>query len=62
MLVGDPKLRERKDTPEYQGISFRCFEANWGGEGGATGAGSDTRDLPNKPCAGGIRANVFFPT
>ncbi|KAH6697381.1 hypothetical protein F5X68DRAFT_238804 [Plectosphaerella plurivora] len=62
MLVGNPFLREDRNTRDQQQSSFRCFEANFGGGGGAPGTGSDTRSFPNKPCPGGIRTNLFFPT
>jgi hypothetical protein len=62
MLVGDAQLRSRVNSKEQQQLGYRCFEANWGGERGAPNTGKDTRELPNKPCPGGIRTNVFFPT
>lgn len=62
MLIGDPLKRRRDETNEARQMSFRCHEANYGGEQGAPGTGQDTRELPNKPCPGGIRTNIFFPT
>ncbi|PGH14777.1 hypothetical protein AJ79_02793 [Helicocarpus griseus UAMH5409] len=62
MLVGDPMKRTFDDSLESRQLSFRCFEENFGGEAGAPGTGQDTRELPNRPCPGGIRSNIFFPT
>ncbi|KAF2458108.1 hypothetical protein BDY21DRAFT_371012 [Lineolata rhizophorae] len=62
MLVGDPNERTYTDSLESRQLSFRCFDANFGGEAGAPGTGADTRELPNRPCLGGIRSNIFFPT
>lgn len=62
MLVGNPMLREDTDSPDAQQSSFRCFDENFGGEAGAPGTGADTRHFPERPCAGGIRTNLFFPT
>lgn len=62
MLVGNPFDREDLNTPDQQQSSFRCFEENFGGESGAPGTGTDTRHLPDRPCPGGIRTNLFFPT
>jgi hypothetical protein len=62
MLVGNPFLRDNQNTRDQQQSSFRCFDANFGGPGAPPGGGSDTRHFPNKPCPGGIRTNLFFPT
>lgn len=62
MLVGNPFLRENTNTMDLQQSSFRCFDANFGGVNAPPGGGSDTRSFPTKPCAGGIRTNLFFPT
>jgi hypothetical protein len=62
MLVGNPFLRENQNTLDQQQSSFRCFDANFGGVNAPPGGGSDTRHFPNKPCPGGIRTNLFFPT
>ncbi|KFA51414.1 hypothetical protein S40293_03240 [Stachybotrys chartarum IBT 40293] len=62
MLVGDPFLRTDQNTMDQRQSSFRCFDANFGGEAGAPGTGRDTRHFPTRPCAGGIRTNLFFPT
>lgn len=62
MLVGDPARRSDMKDGDARSLSFRCWEKNFGGEMGAPGAGKDTRNLPNRACPGGIRANHFFPT
>lgn len=62
MLVGDPMVRTFRNNNEAKQTSFRCWERNFGGNNAAPGMGSDTRNLPNKPCPGGIRSNIFFPT
>ncbi|KAL6866361.1 hypothetical protein ACO1O0_002469 [Amphichorda felina] len=62
MLVGSPLVREETDTPDARQSSYRCFEADFGGEAGAPGTGADTRHFPDRPCPGGIRTNLFFPT
>lgn len=61
MIVGQPGSR-KDDTKDrgVQGLSFRCFNNN--GFGGAPGTGGDTRHFPKGTCAGGIRANIYFPT
>jgi hypothetical protein len=61
MIVGQPNARkdDSKDRG-VQGLSFRCFNNN--GFGGAPGTGGDTRHFPKDTCAGGIRANIYFPT
>jgi hypothetical protein len=63
MIVGDAMTRSyNSSSSEAKSLSFRCFDANFGGYAGAPGTGSDTPDFPKKFCAGGIRANIFFPT
>ncbi|PGG98237.1 hypothetical protein AJ80_09562 [Polytolypa hystricis UAMH7299] len=62
MLIGNPTKRHNDNSLEAQQTSFRCFEANFGGPNDAPGTGGDTRDLPRRPCQGGIRSNIFFPT
>lgn len=62
MLVGNPFLREDRNTRDQQQSSFRCFDANFGGENAPPGGGRDTRHFPTRPCPGGIRTNLFFPT
>jgi Domain of unknown function (DUF1996) len=61
MIVGNPDARTDNDKDKgVQGLSFRCFNNN--GFGGAPGTGGDTKYFPKGPCAGGIRANIYFPT
>ncbi|KAF1994653.1 hypothetical protein P154DRAFT_548934 [Amniculicola lignicola CBS 123094] len=62
MIVGDPTKRTFDNSAEARTQSFRCWEPEFGGVAAAPGGGTDTRFLPKKPCAGGIRANHFFPT
>lgn len=62
MMLGDPSKRRRDETWDARQMSFRCHDANFGGPNPAPGVAPDTRELPNKPCLGGIRANIFFPT
>ncbi|KAF2187210.1 hypothetical protein K469DRAFT_663271 [Zopfia rhizophila CBS 207.26] len=64
MLVGDVNTRTKKNTPEARQMSFRCYDKGWKGEKDSTppGGGTDTRELPNKVCTGGIRAHNYFPT
>jgi hypothetical protein len=64
MFTGDLNLRN--NTGAYPGICHRCLsEADrvMGGNGAPcdTRAG-DTAAFPNKPCPGGIRATVIFPS
>ncbi|KAF4622756.1 hypothetical protein G7Y89_g14268 [Cudoniella acicularis] len=59
MLAGDPMLRTAKTQ---KGICHRCFPKNQNPFGGAPCTGSDSAALPSKPCAGGIRSSIIFPT
>ncbi|CAO2650810.1 Nn.00g091070.m01.CDS01 [Neocucurbitaria sp. VM-36] len=62
MLAGDPTLRSKSGT--YPGICHRCLkesEAIMGGNG-APCSSSDTAGFPTKPCPGGIRATIIFPS
>ncbi|KAF6765376.1 hypothetical protein DFP72DRAFT_867648 [Ephemerocybe angulata] len=70
MITGNPKIRlsspsEPSDVASWA-LSFRCWESPDPFGPSNTyppGAGQyDTRHLPNKKCAGGIRSNVFFPS
>jgi hypothetical protein len=71
MIVGDAMLRSHNTTSdEAKALSFRCFNANrqnlipmpgevsWAGRESA----DDTYELPKKACAGGIRAQIYYPT
>lgn len=65
MLVGDAALR-KADGMQRQ-LCHRCYTtADGAGPAGDTGGapctGSDTQSLPPKPCAGGIRTTITFPT
>ncbi|KAF6756323.1 hypothetical protein DFP72DRAFT_283606 [Ephemerocybe angulata] len=69
MIVGDPMIRNKTalstNTVEARAITFRCWNANFGNDANFIhpGTGSlDTIELPNKPCPGGIRSNIFFPS
>ncbi|CAI6031194.1 unnamed protein product [Clonostachys chloroleuca] len=62
MLVGSPMVRGPSNSNDAQQSSFRCFEQNFGGVNAPPGGGSDTKDFPKRPCPGGIRTNLFFPT
>lgn len=65
MLVGDPTMRSRPDTKLKRQNCFRCYTGpNFGGDVGAPCMDDsvDTEALPNKPCPGGIRSNILFPT
>ena len=63
MIVGDPMTRTfDPNSAEATSLNFRCLDANYG-NGGVVGApGTDSNQLPNKPCAGGIRSQINFPT
>ncbi|KAI1456101.1 hypothetical protein F4805DRAFT_468327 [Annulohypoxylon moriforme] len=66
MLVGDAALR-KADGMQRQ-LCHRCYttESDAGVPGsdqnGAPCTGSDTQSLPPKPCKGGIRTTITFPT
>ena len=66
MIVGDAMARSRIIDPnslESEALTFRCFDEDFGGNIGAPGDGpNDTVDLPKRPCAGGIRSNIYFPS
>ncbi|KAH9874836.1 hypothetical protein J1614_004323 [Plenodomus biglobosus] len=62
MLAGDVTLRSKNGT--VSGICHRCLKANegiMGGDGAPCDSG-DTAEFPSKPCPGGIRATVIFPS
>lgn len=61
MLVGDPANRKASAVPS--GLCFRC-ESNMEQNpfGGAPCSGSDVKGFPNKPCGGGWRITVTFPS
>lgn len=70
MISGNPMIRDKKapdvNRADEWALSFRCWEDDeWLGASNrfAPGAGPyDTNHLPTKPCGGGIRQNIFFPT
>jgi hypothetical protein len=57
MIVGDPTLR--KGTQTNPNVCHRC---NGNGEGFAPCDNKDTWGFPFKPCPGGIRASLIFPS
>ncbi len=63
MLVGDAALRTSQGQQKQ--LCHRCYtnvnQTPFGGAPCADGQ-MDTAALPNKQCAGGIRATVTFPT
>jgi hypothetical protein len=62
MLAGDPALRAKSSGPFA--ICHRCLAASeriMGGSGAPCDA-NDTPEFPKKPCPGGIRATVIFPS
>jgi len=62
MLAGNPLLRSK--TGKAPGICHRCLKASertMGGNGAPCDA-NDTSEFPNKPCPGGIRATIIFPS
>ncbi|KAK3693141.1 hypothetical protein B0T22DRAFT_34311 [Podospora appendiculata] len=61
MLVGDPNLRTKKSMQKQ--ICHRCEEnVEQSPFGGAPCTGEDTAAFPSKPCPGGIRTTITFPT
>lgn len=67
MIVGNPMRRandiDPNDSSALHATTFRCFNGSDPGSGGAvTGYGpEDSFELPNRPCSGGIRSNIYFP-
>jgi len=62
MLAGDPSLRTK--TGMAPGICHRCLAAadrTMGGSGAPCDS-KDTAEFPNKPCPGGIRTTIIFPS
>ncbi|KAK3951113.1 hypothetical protein QBC32DRAFT_398985 [Pseudoneurospora amorphoporcata] len=65
MLVGDPNMCSRPNTKLKRQNCYRCYTGpNFGGDTGAPCQDDkvDTEALPSKPCPGGIRSNIHFPT
>ncbi|KAJ2934647.1 hypothetical protein H1R20_g1507, partial [Candolleomyces eurysporus] len=67
MLVGNAMRRVNDIDPDddsaLHAATFRCFNGSNAGSGGSmTGYGpEDSFGLPNEPCSGGIRSNIYFP-
>ncbi|KAF2262975.1 hypothetical protein CC78DRAFT_497579 [Lojkania enalia] len=64
MLVGDPARRTPDPAMKRQNC-YRCYTGpNFGGDFAAPcmDGSIDTVGLPTKPCKGGIRSNIAFPT
>ncbi|KAF9523132.1 hypothetical protein CPB83DRAFT_821895 [Crepidotus variabilis] len=67
MISGNPMIRDKKapdiNSVESWALSFRCWQVSDNMGPYPPGAGdAESISLPNKPCKGGIRANIFFPT
>ena len=65
MLVGDPTMRSRPDQTLRRQNCYRCYTGpNFGGDTSAPCQDNtlDTEKFPTKPCLGGIRSNIHFPT
>ncbi|CAI6308259.1 unnamed protein product [Periconia digitata] len=63
MLAGDPTLRANNTKTPFA-ICHRCLKESEGimGGNGAPCDRNDTPYFPKKPCPGGIRATVIFPS
>jgi len=64
MITGNAMLRSTNTKAPPKITSFRCFGANWADPN--TGpqppsGGIDTVELPKTYCAGGVRAQTYFP-
>ena len=63
MLVGNPWLRTfNSSSAEANSLNFRCLTANYGNSGATGAPGTDSHELPNQICTGGIRSQIIFPT
>jgi hypothetical protein len=62
MLTGDPTLRAKGGADNT--ICHRCLAKNerMTGGSGAPCSGKDTFEFPSKPCPGGIRMTIIFPS
>ncbi|KAL1893721.1 hypothetical protein Sste5346_006222 [Sporothrix stenoceras] len=61
MIAGNPSLRSKSGT--FPGICHRCNgAAEVNGNGGVPCDSGDSSSFPTKPCSGGIRATIIFPT
>jgi len=67
MITGNAMLRSTNTKAPPKITSFRCFGVNGSDPNSATGypqppgGGVDTVELPTTYCAGGIRAQTYFP-
>jgi hypothetical protein len=65
MLAGHADQRADGGITKWNGICFRCYNAeNFGGDNLAPCSDPtvDSVDFPNKVCPGGIRTTIRFPT
>ncbi|KAH8893583.1 hypothetical protein GQ53DRAFT_821519 [Thozetella sp. PMI_491] len=65
MLVGDSARRSKKGSGLRSQSCFRCYSGpNFKGDDLSPCADEklDTEAFPTKPCLGGIRSNILFPT
>ncbi|KAF9522184.1 hypothetical protein CPB83DRAFT_899858 [Crepidotus variabilis] len=64
MIVGNPFRRQNDISPNItasKATSFRCFHSDQVGDGTPGWGLDDSFDLPQTPCTGGIRSNIYFP-
>ncbi|PMD33886.1 hypothetical protein L207DRAFT_498428 [Hyaloscypha variabilis F] len=65
MLAGDSAQRTNGGITKWNAICFRCYTAkNFGGDNDAPCSDKtvDSVTLPSKPCPGGMRTTIRFPT
>ncbi|KAF2727986.1 hypothetical protein EJ04DRAFT_450258 [Polyplosphaeria fusca] len=64
MLAGDPTNRNKTGTLKANSLCHRCLSKTErvSGGNGAPCDSSDTFAFPSKPCPGGIRATIIFPS
>lgn len=55
MVAGDPLQRNYTGELAAQAVSFACLDYS----GGPT---TQTKELPNKNCPNGVRAQIYFPS
>ncbi|KAJ2912942.1 hypothetical protein MD484_g7473, partial [Candolleomyces efflorescens] len=64
MRVGNPMSRTNPYTMSEAPVNqttFRCWDGTGIGPGTPGVGALDTREFPSKPCAGGIRSQIYFP-
>jgi len=64
MITGNAMLRSTNTKAPPKITSFRCFGENWSDPNTTPqppSGGIDTVELPTKYCAGGVRAQTYFP-